>query len=63
MDEEKMGKTPNQLIYIGAPLEFEIDKFITDIQNIMVQSYNNDEDSLRTAIKSIVTTYHPEANA
>ena len=29
----------------------------------MVQSYNNDEDSLRTAIKSIVTTYHPEANA
>jgi FlaA1/EpsC-like NDP-sugar epimerase len=63
MDEEKMGKTPNQLIYIGAPLEFEIDKFITAIQNIMVQSYNNDEDSLRTAIKSIVTTYHPEANA
>lgn len=61
MDEEGMEKTPNQLIFIGSPIEFDKYEFITNVQRLMKECYDNSDD-IRTLIEEMVPTYHPANN-
>lgn len=62
MAEEGMGKTDNDLIHIGRPLEFEHGKFIDNLNNLMRVAYGNEEDTIRQAVSDIVKTYHFKKN-
>lgn len=62
MDEEGMRTTPNKLIHIGNPIPFDADIFLKQLQELMIASYDGLEDSIRTMVAEIVTTYHPTDN-
>ena len=58
MEEEGMKTTPNQLIHIGCPLEFDTDRFLEQLRALMDASYQDSEDILELVAK-IVPTYKP----
>ena len=58
MAEEGLKNTPNRLIHIGCPIPFDMDKFITQLDELMVASYKN-KDNIRELVEAIVPTYHP----
>ena len=60
MAEEGMQTTPNKMIHIGKPIEFDPEKFIEDLQELMAVCYENDDDVVEY-IKKIVTTYKPDS--
>ena len=62
MAEEGMRKTPNDLIHIGNPLEFDYDLFIHQLIDLMIAAYDNRED-IRELVEKVVTTYHPAPNS
>ncbi len=62
MDEEGMRTTPNKLIHIGNPIPFDSDVFLKQLQELMIASYDGQEDNIRTLVAEIVTTYHPADN-
>lgn len=62
MAEEGMKTTPNKLIHIGVPLEFDIDAFYRNVREAMMAAYNDDEKQTIELVKRIVGTYHPEAS-
>lgn len=49
--------TPNKLISIGKPLEFDEDKFLRQLRLLSVYMGEN-SGNIREHIRSIVTTYH-----
>lgn len=57
MAEEGMQKTANKLIHIAKPIELDVDKFFTDIQELYRLSYDNSE-QIREAVANMVDTYH-----
>ena len=59
MAEEGMKTTPNRLIHIGNPIPFNIEVFLSQLQDLMNAAYDNDEQSIRRLLKEIVTTYTP----
>ena len=61
MAEEGMKKTENDLIHIGAPIEFDVDAFFRQLEELMIASYNNDRD-IEDKVAEVVTTYHPAYN-
>ncbi len=58
MAEEGMRKTSNQLIHIGNPIPFDTERFLKQLQKLMVACYENQED-IREMVMEIVPTYHP----
>ena len=58
MAEEGLEKTPNKLIHIGHPIEFDTDRFLASLEDLMQSSYANKAD-IRERVREIVTTYHP----
>ncbi|MBQ3181715.1 MAG: polysaccharide biosynthesis protein [Clostridia bacterium] len=62
MDEEGMRTTPNKLIHIGNPIPFDTDVFLNQLQELMIASYNGQEDDIRTLVAEMVGTYHPTDN-
>ncbi len=58
MAEEGMQTTPNKMIHIGKPIEFDPEKFIEDLHELMNLCYENDED-IREHVVRVVKTYHP----
>ncbi len=62
MAEEGMKTTPNKLIYIGSPIDFDHDAFLRDIKELMEICYNNEDDKIRAFIKKIVPTYAQAEN-
>ena len=58
MAEEGLKNTPNRLIHIGCPIPFDMDKFMVQLRELMVASYENRED-IRELVSEIVPTYHP----
>ncbi len=58
MAEEGMKKTANNLIHIGKPIEFEIEEFLEQLEELMYESYNNCT-KVPEIVESIVPTYHP----
>ncbi len=58
MDEEGMRKTENELINIGRPIEFNEDKFLEQLEDLMIAAYQ-ERDDIRDLIEEVVPTYHP----
>ena len=58
MAEEGLKNTPNRLIHIGCPIPFDMDKFVVQLDELMVASYKN-KDNIRELVEAIVPTYHP----
>ena len=58
MAEEGLKKTKNKLIHIGCPIPFDIDVFLSKLENLMDAAYKNEKD-IRDMVKDIVSTYHP----
>ncbi len=56
MAEEGMLTTPNKMIHIGKPIEFDPEKFIENLQELMAVCYENN-DSVGEYVKKMVPTY------
>ena len=59
MNEEGMQDTPNKLIHIGKPIEFDMERFEEQLEELYVIA-NEDGDGIREDVMRIVGTYHPE---
>jgi len=57
MAEEDMGKTDNDLIHIGRPLDFEYNYFIAELSKLMEIAYANNDGKIRETVSEIVKTY------
>ena len=53
-----MKTTPNHLIYIGSPIPFDTDHFLSQLKELMRASYAEEGD-IRKLVTKIVNTYHP----
>ena len=51
-------RQPNKLIHIGKPIEFDMERFEGQLEELYV-TVNEDEDGIREDVMRIVTTYHP----
>jgi hypothetical protein len=60
MSEEGLTRTPNGLIHIGKPIEFDEDKFLGSLNDLMLVSYENTE-AIRLIVEQMVDTFHPSA--
>ena len=58
MSEEGLTRTANDLIHIGKPVQFDEDKFLGSLNNLMTVSYENTE-AIRLMVEELVDTYHP----
>ena len=58
MNEEGMQDTPNKLIHIGKPIEFDMERFDEQLEELYVTA-NEDGDGIREDVMRIVGTYHP----
>ena len=58
MAEEGMKTTPNQLIHIGKPIDFDTDHFLEHLTQLEEVSYRNDEEAIIKLVSEIVPTYH-----
>jgi FlaA1/EpsC-like NDP-sugar epimerase len=57
MAEEGLDKTPNNLIFIGHPNEFDTDSFLTRLEELGNLEYKTN-DEIKNIVASIVSTYH-----
>ena len=62
MAEEGLQKTGNDLIFIGNPVEFDVDGFLKQLKRLCKAAYDNDEDRIREQVMEIVGTYTPANN-
>ena len=58
MHEEGLQDTPNKLIHIGKPIEFDMDEFSRQLDRLY-EVANLDSEVIRDAVKRIVPTYQP----
>ena len=58
MAEEGMRKTPNELIHIGSPLSFDVEQFLSQLDQLMLAAYAN-RPNIRQLVAEIVDTYRP----
>lgn len=56
MSDEEILKTENEHIYVGKPMEFDVDRYFNDIENLR-QIMMDDSQDIRKYIKHIVPTY------
>ena len=61
MAEEGLKKTENNLIFIGSPIPFDADQFLSQLDILMNAAYSNKE-NIRSMVADIVTTYRPADN-
>ena len=59
MAEEGMTDTEIEKIHIGKPIDFDNDLFMTQLEELMRVSYDNDAAGIRELLKQVVCTYHP----
>ena len=59
MSEEGLRTTPNHLIHIGQPIDFDEDAFLSQLQQLMELSYAGLEDETRALVAQLAPTYHP----
>ena len=62
MAEEGLKKTENNLIFIGSPIPFDSNEFLSSLDSLMNAAYSN-KDNIRSMVANIVSTYHPADNA
>ena len=58
MAEEGMKTTPNKLIHIGKPIDFDIKYFFEQLTKLAEISYTNDEQAIINLVTELVPTYH-----
>ncbi len=58
MAEEGLKKTKNDLIHIGCPIPFDIEEFLSGLDNLLEAAYKNKSD-MKDRVQKIVSTYHP----
>ncbi len=58
MSEEGLQETPNKLIHIGKPIEFDEGQFEKQLENLYKVAYE-DTDIIREEVRRIVPTYQP----
>ena len=61
MAEEGITETPNKLIHIGRPIEFDEEMFARQLEELMVVA-NLDSDQIKDKVKEIVPTYVARKN-
>ena len=59
MAEEGLQTTNNKLIFIGKPIDFDMDGFLPEIEGLMKAAYRNSYD-IRNRVKRLVSTYRPQ---
>ena len=59
MNEEGMQDTPNKLIHIGKPIEFDMKYFEHQLEELY-QIANRDTESIRKVVQMMVPTYMPD---
>ena len=57
MAEEGLRTTPNKMIHIGNPVEFDVGAFLPKIKTLMELAYEGREDDVRHLIADIVPTF------
>ena len=60
MAEEGLRTTPNKLIHIGMPLEFDHTYFLKELPKVMDDAYMNKDEIIKERVKALVSTYHPQ---
>ena len=63
MSEEGLQKTPNNLIHIGRPLSLDVDKFLSQLQELMQLAYDGQEEEVLRLVEEMVPTYHRNTKA
>lgn len=58
MAEEGLRKSPNNKIFIGCPIPFDIEEFLGQLKELMDVAYRN-KDDIREYMQRVVSTYHP----
>ncbi len=61
MAEEGLKDTENKLIHIGKPVDFDEEVFLRQLEQLKDVMYNDNID-IKSYIKEIVSTYHPDSN-
>ena len=56
MEEEGLKTTPNKLIHIGNPIQFDTDLFQKQLDELMLAAYENSE-TITEKVKEMVPTY------
>ncbi len=59
LDEEGLKKTANKMIYIGAPIQFDVEEFEKQLDRLIADAKKESAD-IRGRIKEIVPTYSAE---
>ena len=59
MSEEGMQETPNKLIHIGKPIEFDMGEFEEKLKELH-EVANQDGECIREVVERLVPTYHPQ---
>jgi FlaA1/EpsC-like NDP-sugar epimerase len=57
MAEEGLMTTPNKLIHIGKPINFDIELFLKQLTQLAEISYQNDDEAIIKLVSKIVATY------
>jgi len=60
MSEEGLQKTSNKMIFIGKPIDFDVDVFEKQLMQLAEDARNENTADIRKAVKAIVTTYQYE---
>ena len=63
MAEEGIMSTPNKLIHIGKPIEFDTDMFLQQLKFLMKACFDNRDEDVREMVMKVVTTYKPADNS
>ena len=58
MASEGLKKTDNELIFIGKPVPFDIQKFLGQLGELAEASYNN-SDHIVEMVENMLSTFHP----
>ena len=56
MKEEGMQETPNRMIFIGKPIDFD-EKLFKEQLELLKRVAENDSENIKSAVKEIVKTY------
>ncbi len=62
MEEEGIKTTPNHLIHIGKPIEFDTELFLKQLTKLAEVSYQNDEEAIIKLVSEVVPTYRYSPN-
>ena len=57
MSEEGLQKTDNKMIFIGKPVDFDVDIFEQQLLQLLDDAMNENTEDIRKRVKAIVSTY------